>query len=113
MCRYVPWQKTLKQQNLHSLRSEAFEPTWRCKIVVLVCHGNNVASIVCLQISRESPLSSFNRYRALVLDTSYRPIDIVNWQRAICLDLFDKVCVPVTQGSHLLWFVNNLIEWLV
>ena len=65
-----------------------------------------------LQISRESPLSSFNRYRALVLDTSYRPIDIVNWQRAICLDLFDKVCVPVTQGSQLLWTVNNLIEWL-
>ena len=46
---------------------------------------------VLLQITRESPLSSFNRYRALVLDTSYRPIDIVNWQRAICLDLFDKV----------------------
>ena len=66
-----------------------------------------------LQISRESPLSSFNRYRALVLDTSYRPIDIVNWQRAICLDLFDKVSVPVTQGCHMLYFVNNLIEWLV
>lgn len=48
---------------------------------------------VDVQISRESPLSSFNRYRALVLDTSYRPIDIVNWQRAICLDLFDKVDV--------------------
>ena len=28
--------------------------------------------------------------RALVLDSSYRPIDVVNWQRAICLDLFDK-----------------------
>lgn len=47
-----------------------------------------------MQISREhSQLSTFNRYRALVLDTSYRPIDIVNWQRAICLDLFDKVDV--------------------
>ncbi len=31
------------------------------------------------------------RCRALVLDSSYRPIDVVNWQRAICLDLFDKV----------------------
>ncbi len=30
------------------------------------------------------------RCRALVLDSSYRPIDVVNWQRAICLDLFDK-----------------------
>jgi hypothetical protein len=36
-------------------------------------------------------LPSFRRHRALVLDSSYRPIDIVNWQRAICLDLFDKV----------------------
>lgn len=33
----------------------------------------------------------FGRCRALVLDSSYRPIDVVNWQRAICLDLFDKV----------------------
>ncbi|BDA48729.1 hypothetical protein COCOBI_12-4110 [Coccomyxa sp. Obi] len=36
---------------------------------------------------------SFRRCRALVLDSSYRPIDVVNWQRAICLDLFDKVDV--------------------
>ena len=35
----------------------------------------------------------FGRCRALVLDSSYRPIDVVNWQRAICLDLFDKVQV--------------------
>lgn len=48
---------------------------------------------VDVQIAAETTsFSSFNRYRALVLDTSYRPIDIVNWQRAICLDLFDKVC---------------------
>ncbi len=33
---------------------------------------------------------SFRRCRALVLDSSYRPIDVINWQRAICLDLFDK-----------------------
>ena len=46
--------------------------------------------------------NSFSACRALVLDSSYRPIDVVNWQRAICLDLFDKVdvlgarpaCVP-------------------
>ncbi|KAK9917085.1 hypothetical protein WJX75_000772 [Coccomyxa subellipsoidea] len=36
---------------------------------------------------------SFRRCRALVLDSSYRPIDVINWQRAICLDLFDKVDV--------------------
>jgi hypothetical protein len=36
-------------------------------------------------------LPTFRRCRALVLDSSYRPIDVVNWQRAICLDLFDKV----------------------
>lgn len=36
-------------------------------------------------------LAQFAGCRALVLDSSYRPIDIVNWQRAICMDLFDKV----------------------
>lgn len=46
-----------------------------------------------VNVLSQEPLSSFNRYRALVLDTSYRPIDIVPWQRAICLDLFDKVDV--------------------
>ena len=42
-------------------------------------------------ISPAPSLPTFNKYRALVLDTSYRPIDIINWQRAICLDIFDKV----------------------
>lgn len=37
---------------------------------------------------------SFRRCRALVLDSSYRPIDVINWQRAICLDLFDKARRP-------------------
>lgn len=36
-------------------------------------------------------LAQFAACRALVLDSSYRPIDVINWQRAICLDLFDKV----------------------
>ena len=40
---------------------------------------------------------SFSACRALVLDSSYRPIDVVGWQRAICLDLFDKVDVL---GAH-------------
>lgn len=31
--------------------------------------------------------------RTLVLDVSYSPIDVITWQRAICLDLFDKVDV--------------------
>lgn len=39
----------------------------------------------------DSALSVVSRYRTLVLDSSYRPIDVVSWQRAICLDLFDKV----------------------
>lgn len=34
-----------------------------------------------------------SRYRALVLDASYRPIDVVNWQRAIVLDLLQKADV--------------------
>ena len=32
-------------------------------------------------------LQVLSRYRALVLDSAYRPIDVVNWQRAICMDL--------------------------
>lgn len=34
---------------------------------------------------------SMTQYRALVLDSSYRPIEVVSWQKAICMDLFDKV----------------------
>ncbi|WPT15217.1 hypothetical protein PSENEW3_00003158 [Picochlorum sp. SENEW3] len=34
-----------------------------------------------------------NRYRALVLDASYRPIDVINWQRAICMELLQKADV--------------------
>lgn len=65
---------------------------------------------VDVQISAETtPFSGFNRYRALVLDTSYRPIDIVNWQRAICLDLFDKVCKACPPDLHLPYpvFISN------
>ena len=38
-------------------------------------------------------LQVLSRYRALVLDSSYRPIDIVNWQRAICMDIMEKADV--------------------
>jgi hypothetical protein len=64
---------------------------------------------------------SFRRCRALVLDSSYRPIDVINWQRAICLDLFDKaslsscifkrLCIldtcSTTSGAHtnVNWFI--------
>lgn len=45
----------------------------------------------------ESPLrgglSVLNRYRALLLDSTYRPVGVANWQRAICLDLMDKADV--------------------
>lgn len=34
---------------------------------------------------------SMSHYRALVLDSSYRPVEVVTWQKAICMDLFDKV----------------------
>lgn len=42
--------------------------------------------------------------RALVLDSSYRPIDVINWQRAICLDLFDKVRLNGACTGR--WFCN-------
>jgi len=38
-------------------------------------------------------LRALSRYRALVLDSSYRPIDVIHWQRALCLDLLDRADV--------------------
>lgn len=32
-------------------------------------------------------------YRALVLDLSYRPINVVNWKRALCLEILEKADV--------------------
>jgi 5-methylcytosine-specific restriction endonuclease McrA len=43
--------------------------------------------------SAESAWAGLSRYRALVLDSSYRPIDVVNWQRAILMDLMEKADV--------------------
>lgn len=40
-----------------------------------------------------STLTMLNRCRALVLDSTYQPIDVVNWQRAICLEISTKVDV--------------------
>ncbi len=37
-------------------------------------------------------LTVLNKYKALVLDAAYRPVEVVGWQRAICLDLMEKVC---------------------
>lgn len=50
--------------------------------------------------ARQSFLNTLNGYRALVLDSSYRPIDVVNWQRAICLDLFEKARSMTTPLLH-------------
>lgn len=38
-------------------------------------------------------LTALSRYRALVLDSTYQPIDVVNWQRAICMEIATKVDV--------------------
>lgn len=38
-------------------------------------------------------LQVLSRYKALVVDASYRPVDVVNWQRAICMDLLEKADV--------------------
>ncbi|KAL2650688.1 hypothetical protein R1flu_018816 [Riccia fluitans] len=35
----------------------------------------------------------FSVYRGLVLDTAYRPINVVNWKRALCLDILEKADV--------------------
>eukprot|EP01026_Neomeris_dumetosa_P037742 TRINITY_DN305_c2_g1_i6.p2 TRINITY_DN305_c2_g1~~TRINITY_DN305_c2_g1_i6.p2 ORF type:complete len:143 (-),score=11.00 TRINITY_DN305_c2_g1_i6:78-506(-) len=34
-----------------------------------------------------------SQYRALVLDSAYQPVEIINWQRAICMDIVGKVDV--------------------
>lgn len=39
------------------------------------------------------PVDPLKNYRALVLDSGYRPIAVVNWQRAICLDIYEKADV--------------------
>jgi hypothetical protein len=49
-------------------------------------------------------LAQFASCRALVLDSSYRPIDVINWQRAICLDLFDKVRQQISPSRALQTF---------
>ncbi len=39
----------------------------------------------------QAPFVSQSRYRALVLDPGMQPIDVVNWQRALVLDMLAKV----------------------
>jgi hypothetical protein len=38
-------------------------------------------------------LRGFSKHRALVLDSSYRPINTVNWFKAVCMDMAGKVDV--------------------
>uniref|UniRef100_A0A453QUV9 Uncharacterized protein n=1 Tax=Aegilops tauschii subsp. strangulata TaxID=200361 RepID=A0A453QUV9_AEGTS len=34
-------------------------------------------------------------FRGLVLDLSYRPVNVVCWKRAICLEFMEKPCRPM------------------
>eukprot|EP01025_Chloroclados_australasicus_P032811 TRINITY_DN3333_c0_g1_i1.p1 TRINITY_DN3333_c0_g1~~TRINITY_DN3333_c0_g1_i1.p1 ORF type:complete len:265 (+),score=4.12 TRINITY_DN3333_c0_g1_i1:429-1223(+) len=43
--------------------------------------------------SFENELKRLSRYRALVLDSAYQPVEVINWQRAICMDIVGKVDV--------------------
>ena len=43
------------------------------------------------QPTSSSAFLSQSSYRALVLDPAFRPIDVVNWQRALVLDMLAKV----------------------
>jgi hypothetical protein len=38
-----------------------------------------------------SYINKIQRCKALVVDTSYKPIDVINWEKAICLDYRNKV----------------------
>lgn len=42
------------------------------------------------QQEQHTHLRMLSRYRALLLDATYRPVGVANWQRAICLDLMEK-----------------------
>eukprot|EP01023_Acetabularia_acetabulum_P017271 TRINITY_DN18598_c0_g1_i1.p1 TRINITY_DN18598_c0_g1~~TRINITY_DN18598_c0_g1_i1.p1 ORF type:complete len:137 (-),score=16.62 TRINITY_DN18598_c0_g1_i1:7-417(-) len=43
--------------------------------------------------SFENSLQKLNKYRALVVDNAYQPVEIIDWQRAICMDIVGKVDV--------------------
>ena len=64
--------------------------------MLTVAHGAQVVPFY----QAEEPAGPGARYRALVLDSSYRPIDVVSWQRAICLDLFDKVRILLVSAPR-------------
>jgi len=58
--------------------------------------ANNITSFGASSlesVGARPQLRALQRCRTLVLDCSYRPIDVVNWQRAVCLDIFDKADV--------------------
>lgn len=38
-------------------------------------------------------LCRLSNFRALVLDVAFQPIDVVNWQRAVCMDIFGRADV--------------------
>jgi hypothetical protein len=38
--------------------------------------------------------------RTLVMDVSYTAVDVVSWQRAICLDILEKVEVPTCHRAR-------------
>lgn len=62
----------------------------------LAAAGSGVMPLTSGQEVLEMPhrsLQMLSRYRALVLDSAYRPIDVVNWQRAICMNLLQKADV--------------------
>lgn len=51
------------------------------------------------QAARAEGQPCLARFRALVLDVSYRPVLIVSWQRAITLSLFQKADVLETYSK--------------
>lgn len=46
--------------------------------------------------ARGANFKDLSNYRVLVLDVSFQTIDVISWQRAICLEMFEKVRVPLT-----------------
>lgn len=51
------------------------------------------AATVTMTLAAGSAHDDFDAYRGLVLDTAYRPINVINWKRALCLDILAKADV--------------------
>lgn len=58
---------------------------------------DEAADVVIVDAGDEEEYASdeLSGFRGLVLDLSYRPVNVVCWKRAICLEFIGKLCRPM------------------